>query len=378
MSNSSEENSMPTPQAIKNTLDTVTAFLIKNLIDEKGWGMHQGKDKEVQTVATALAEIWLLRFDAAHHIDAIEKGSTALVNRHHQDGGWGDQAGQDTEPWSTALATYALIKYLQWADTQKKPKKPAQLNAARSGLNWLKIHVTSTYTTRKAGQLDAYPMYWTALALTESLLVSALSNTQIRTPMKPLAFNTLKSKQNTDGGWGEVLGGASGPGATAYIAYLLLTYGDERKGETVKRGVEWVAASYHGHDFQASPRIEPLGREIVRLLSWGIDPNMPFDIIRRGKDLQVTFDALGKGIDYLLASQKPGGWCDSAGESGEDELPDILTTQSALRALYAYLLRLNTLDSPPPLTPAPKEEKQQAQRTETGGLPDGGPRPSIG
>jgi hypothetical protein len=205
-------------EILQKTTDTLVERQL--LSTGGGWALYPG-DSEAGILASGLANIWLQRFHVERYQKQITRGLNFLVERQHRKRtgyrGWGE-GEKPSDPISTALATYAFVRYLRWV--QDHPKGAAvnssYIEAATTGLEWLHNHVLTTW---KSGPLGAYSVYWTCIALKESQEVRRLIIPEIKYEALPFAFSVVEQKRHRGGGWGELLGALpySAPARTAPI-----------------------------------------------------------------------------------------------------------------------------------------------------------------
>jgi hypothetical protein len=123
--------------------------------------------------------------------------------------------------------------------------------------------------------------------------------------------------------------------------------------EAAEAGLKWIKERFDDLKFSKQPPVEPVGRIIVTLLE--------------GKGDWRASTSLRAGIEYIISSYKePHGW--NSNPADPNELPDLVSTQSACRALLEY----NALFG-----------KSVGQDSEVGGLPfqgqgGGGSPPEVG
>lgn len=341
----------PTNQIIDKVLQETSESIAQRQIGKNDGWASRADSRHASLEATHLAIIWLVRYNPEKYLQQILGGLTYFARtQHHRrntnpqrhkrnDGGWGTQEDRESDPNSTARAVYAFVRYLQWAQDHQevaggKAATAEYIEAAREGLNWLKSHVKRKWwhTETQPGNLSATEAYWTCLALRESQTVDSLEDLEIKDPLIPQAFKVVedtyhsaKEPQNNGSGWGLTLAGEPALGPTAYCSYLLLNYTQNPQKLVAQKGLDQLQKEFenldNAHAFNKRleagdrPLVEPIGRAIVALLTD-----------------KRAHKSIEQAIKYLLTCyEEPTGWRDNFGR-----LPDLVSTQSALRALHEY------------------------------------------
>lgn len=320
---------MPNNQQIDAKLAEATKSIVERQMNDGGWARCPD-ETDATVMATALAGIWLVRYRPDAYLQPILSGLTYLARTQHHaanDGGWGSQlTTQGSDRISTAIATYAAVRYFLWAKDNREVAaiQPEHIAATKKGLGWLKNNVLTIWKpgTRRE-RVSATEVYWTCLALRESQRVPRFWDPDIAEGISHEAFAFVEEISHPGGGWGDFPGWrAPAFGPTAYCTYLLLKYSENSDAPAARQGLTWVAENFQGMLAPGKQNhVEPVGRAIVTLLEGDTGSRFSRQI--------------EQGIDYLLASyESPHGW-----RGDPNELPDLVSTQSACRALHEYRQR---------------------------------------